>query len=139
MITSCICVHPLDPDVIIETCSYCSKIRSYNTNTGENADIHTGTDIRAICTGPVGSILGADREGRILQFRWKHNSKLELIHSVETNITDVEHMCYVDDNDTVVLSCWFPDPICAVKLNDGSTLWQFNQQINGKDIDPLGL
>ena len=51
----------MDPDVIIETCDECRKIRSYNMNTGKSADIYTG----AICTGPAGSILGADDKGHI--------------------------------------------------------------------------
>ena len=40
MLIGCICEHPVDPDVIIETCWKCSKIRSYNMNTGESKDIY---------------------------------------------------------------------------------------------------
>ena len=48
-------------------------------------------------------------------------------------------MCYVEHNDAVVLTCWFPRRACAVKLSDSSPLWEFNQQINGRYIKPCGL
>ena len=133
-----ICQHPVDPDVIIETCHECSKIRSYNMKTDQSADIYTGA-VRAICTGPAGSILGVDTEGLVVQFRWKDGSEeWELVHSVETNIKYVHYMCYVEHNNAVALSCWSPDRVCAVNLSDGSTLWEFNYQIN-ENIHLLGL
>ena len=138
--TGCICEHPVDPDVTIETCHECSKIRSYNMNKGESADIYTRAAVSVICTAPAGFILGAGRKGRIMQFRWKDGSEeLELVHSVETNITDVQYMCYVEHNDAVVLSGCHPYRVCTVKLSDGSTLWELNQEINGQDIEPRGL
>ena len=66
-------------------------------NTGESVDIYTGAAFRAICTGPAGSILGADERGRVMLLRWKHGSEeLELNHSVETDITDAMYMCYAE-------------------------------------------
>ena len=41
VLTTCICEHPLDLDVIIETCDDCRKIRSYKMNTGEIGNIYT--------------------------------------------------------------------------------------------------
>ena len=109
----CIFEHPVDPGVIIETCYECSKIRSYNMSTGESSDINTGTAVRAICTSPASSILGADVIGHILQFKWKDGGEeLELVHSVETNITNIRCMCYVEQNDAVVLSCRYPGRVC---------------------------
>ena len=140
LFTSCICEHPVDPDVIIETCPKCSKIRSYNMSTGESADIYIEADIRAICAGPAGSLLGTDVKGHIIQFRWRDDGEeLELVHSVKINMTDVQYICYIEQSNAVVLSCGYPGQICAVKLSDGSTLWEFNQQINGKDFDPYRL
>ena len=135
-----VCEHPVNPDVIIETCPECSKIKSYNMNTGESADIYTKAAIKSICTGPAGSILGADWKRLIMQFRWKDDcEELEPFHSVKISTRDVRYMCYVDHSDAVVLSCWYPDRLCAVKLSDSSTLWEFNQQINGTCIKPCGL
>ena len=135
-----ICEHPVDPDVIIETCPCCSKIRSYNMNAGESADIYTGAAVTAICTGPAGSILGTDDKGCIKLFRWKHGSKkLELVYSMKTHITHVRYMCYIEHIDAVVLSCWYPGQVYAVKLSNGLTLWKFNQKINGREINPCGL
>ena len=109
-------------------------------STGESSDIYTGTAVRAICTSPASSILGADVIGHILQFKWKDGGEeLELVHSVETNITNIRCMCYVEQNDAVVLSCRYPGRVCAFDLSDGSNLWEFNQQINREDIDPRGL
>ena len=79
-------------------------------NTGECKYIYTRAYIRAICTGPAGFILGVDNQGHIMQLRWKKNSdELELVHSIETNITNINYMCYVEHNDAVVLSCWYPE------------------------------
>ena len=137
---SWICEHSVDPDVIIETCPICSKIRTYNMNSSESADIYTGAAVTVICTGPAGSILGADNKGRIKLFRWKYNSKeLELFYSVKTNIRYVRNMCYIEHIDAVVLSRLSSHQVCAVQLHDGLTLWEFNQKINGRGIEPCGL
>ena len=138
--TGSICEHPLDPNVILETCYECQKIRSYDMNTGRSADIYTGAGVWAICTGPAGTILGADVVGHILQFRWKDDGEdLELVQSVKTSIADVQYMCHDEQNNVVFLSGWHPGRVCAVKLSDGATLWEFNQKINREDIKPFGL
>ena len=135
--TSCICEQPVDPDGFIETCPECSKIRSYNKGTGHSKDIFTEA---AICTGPSGSILGVDDKGCILQFKWKDDSEdLTLLHSLETHIEDARYMCFVEDFDSVVFSCDYPDRICDIALSDGSTQWEFNQKVKGKIVEPHGL
>ena len=76
----------------------------------------------------------------VRQFKWNDEGKeLKLIHSVGINVTNAWDMCYVEHNDAVVLSSKSPGQLCAVKLSDGSTLWEFNQQLIGKDIDPFAL
>ena len=177
--TSNICEHPLDPEVVTETCPSCRKIRSYNVITGETKDIYNEAALVAICTGPIGTgttqfstsrsgssppgtgtlgtsppdtsslgtnlsftILGLDDKGHILQLRWKNESEgLVTANIIRTKlyVTDVRYMCYVEHHIIVVLSCCYPGRICAVKLGDGSTLWEFNQQIDGEDMDPYGL
>ena len=75
-----------------------------------------------------------------MQFRWKdEDEELELVHSTEPNITVLQYMCHVEQNDAVLLSCWSPDQVCAVNLSDGTTLWELNQQINREDIVTCGL
>ena len=66
-------------------------------------------------------------------------SHILLLEPFETDATGVNYMCYFEHNDAVVLSCWSPGRVWAIKLSDGSTLWEFHQQKNGKDIDRLGL
>ena len=134
LVSSCICEHPVDPDVVLETCWECGKIRSYNMNTGKSADIYTESAVTAICTGPAGSILGVGEQGRITKFRLKNNcEELELVHSVETNIRAARYMCYVEQRNTLFLSTI--RQICAVAVRDGSIIWKFNHH----DIDPSGL
>ena len=66
VLNRCLYEHPVNPDSIIETCDDCRKIRSYNMNTGESADIYTRAAVTAICASPAGSILGADDKGPIM-------------------------------------------------------------------------
>ena len=78
-------------------------------NTGKSSDNYTKAAVDVICTSSAGSILGANDKGRVMQFRWEDEAEeLKFIRSVETNITGVMYMCYVEQNDAVVLSCEYP-------------------------------
>ena len=134
-----ICEHPRKNDIVIESCQECRTVRSYNITTGQNKDIFCESALFTICRGPMNTVLGADTDGRVSQLQLQESGDLICIHTIKTKQTYVRHMCYVEMYDIIVLSCMTPGHVCAVKRSDGSTLWEFNQQLNGKDIDPQGV
>ena len=123
----CIYEHPADPNDVIETCP---------ENAEQNAVIYTKAAVSGVCTGPPGNILGVDTEGHLLELKWK-GKQLECIHSLKTNLTSVQHMCYVEKYDMVVLSCPSTSQVWAVKLRDGSNLRQI--KVSRENVIPCGL
>ena len=120
---ACQCVHkvchirgnPTDKDSILESCSQCEVIRSYDVNSESCKTICTGFKSARICIGPSGSVLALDRWLKLLQFEWNQVWKtLRLVNNqkISHNFVDAdtrgilkpERICYMEQNDILVFT-----------------------------------
>ena len=50
------------------------------------------------------------------------------------------NICFIEDNDLIVLSSYYNKRICSVRTNDGKIVWDQERQIvNGNAWKPRGL
>ncbi len=100
-----------------------------------------GCTLSAMCSGPAGTLLVYDGENQaLLQLQWQEDQKkLQLVKSVKLSAGDVQHMCYVERYDLVVLSSWNSHQVVAVKLSTGAGVWQLKGKVAGRGLWSLGV
>ena len=128
-----LCEHPSDDNCILEACSTCEKIQSYDFVTGGGGSVYTGS-FATICKGPSDTILCVDGHCfRLLKLKennfTSHDSKK--IH----NCDKVIRLTYQEVTDTVVVASWDIHRIVAYKLAEGGKLWEFATEIQA----PAGI
>ena len=130
--------HPVDPNFILEACSKCKVIRSYNIITAESKTVFTGYKPWKVCKGPESSVFVIIVVGELLQLKWrKEKEELELVHRIHTSVDYAWGICYMEQFNILVITSNYN--IKAVNPVTGSVVWQFTQDVEGDELDPRGV
>ena len=123
---------PSNKDIILESCTKCAVIRSYDINTEACKTVSNDREeITLMWTGPSGSLLAMDTVYQCLQFDWNQKDEtLRLVHDrgLRENVVDENdrplnpmRFCYIEKNDFVVMTSKKkaePWDVRAMKLTD---------------------
>ena len=132
--------HPVNPDFILEACSECEVIRSYDINTAESKTIYAGYKALMLCKGPEGYMFAADRQGELLLLLWREE-KEELVVAekiqIQTDMQYVRRICYIERSKILVITSHHN--IKAINPETGSIRWEFTQDVDDRELDPRGV
>ena len=127
---SSICEFPMDPNYVIEACSQCNQITMYNINDGEIKTVINVCKPSGVCTGMADSVLVINEDGCVSKFEYnKDKEKLSLKSTILTNVKRVRQICYIEQDDVLIIISEGQYIISALNLSNSSTLWQAPQEI----------
>ena len=142
-ILGCLTAHPTDAGFVLETCSMCQVVRSYNIQTGQCSIAYKYFEPCTICHGPIGSILasGPDHlELSILKWDKEHH---ELRTDKSLYLGDMLHqICYSELFDMLLVVTYKQNEIKALKLESEAATSKFSDPIwklygvVGRSCDP---
>ena len=131
------CRHPRDGNHFLEACSDCGQIRSFDTLNRRAETVCEETHVCLLCPGPLDKLIGLDHAGTMHEFEWiEDTQQMVIVRTVPVSLSNVWRMAYVEKHDILILLSQDPGRIKAVRVNDGSTLWEFNEEMYGKEILP---
>ena len=123
----CHMIHLINPEDLNQ-----ELVVAYEGNAG---------DMGPMCLGPaltlyvVGKYSGHVSLLDCTSTRFNLKAKLFQINNLFPDV-----ICYIEDDDLIVLSSLFHRRICAVRSSDGHIVWEISEQIvNGKEWRPQGL
>ena len=144
--SACLIAHPTDARFVLEGCSKCQVIRSYDVQTGECKVVHTGSRPIRMCHGPTGSILvqchkfpifESSRTG-LSEFKWEEeHGELHSDKSVYLECRPCQ-MCYAERFDILAVVCE-KRKVEAVRLVNNSPVWKLPGVVDGHTIKPHAI
>ena len=132
------------PQALLEGCRECQHVKMYDANGERVKMVYQRYNSRALCAGPEGSVLILEDGGLLRKLSWSTgNGDLQVISSIETEISRVRDMCYVEKHSIVSVIAPIPcnQEICVKGLNaeDGSTVWTLTECARNIPINPIGI
>ncbi len=135
---------PGDADHVLESCDMCHVIRRYNLQSGLSSTVRTTSEDKPflLFSGPTDTVLASMQDSTIIQLKWdKDRNQLE-----ETQRTEVPsvsgkllyNMQYVELYDLVVFVALSVQSLVAVRLGDGSKVWEVSLNPQGVEGEAIG-
>ena len=133
--------HPIDVNCVLETCVICGFIRNYNLTQKDTSIFFNRKDFKCsdFCYGPNDSLILINKDGLVLKHEFnKRMNSLQLVRSVETGTKDVWDIRYDRKHDMLIIVRLERD-VQAVRLSDGSAIWNFSGEASGHRIEPVSV
>ena len=132
--------HPDNPDYVLERCSTCEVIRSYNIWTGECKIVYTQSAFSYMCGGPNNSILVQDNfhcsPSAVFELKWeKELQELRVTRCVFAEGELLQKFCHVEATNILVIMNENKE-IKAVKFENKSPIWTLSPVVGSHVIKP---
>ena len=136
-------VAPWDADYIIEACTECNVVRTYNVNYPFLRHAFRGARTDVMCCAPDGSLFLLDKTGHLRTFTWdRKKERFDARSQIVTCLQSALEICYLKKyNFLVSVSCNVSKEgrIEALNLSNNSRVWQFEGFVGGKKVVPVAI